>query len=294
MFPGAAMGSRFAEPGELGAGCWRDVAFHLPRLAALSPQLGTHCHASARVWLGPVVSVPSCWFYLVMKCFLEKEGAAEAKRALPGAGVVQQPEGKSLALAGRGSELSNASPSSKALPRGSGKEQAGERRGVVPVTFPFVQALQERLELLLVEDRALCVPLAQHHPGLLQTGNLKVDRADGGCWGQHSPWAPSSGLARWSHGDTAWSWSHGRSPAHSSVWCSPKQPPPPALMAKDGTSLTPRLGSGFLPPPCVPGQQLPRVAVSLKMRHREGAAVQPPLCRQEARLPIWARFKIEF
>lgn len=29
----------------------RDMAFHLPRLAALSPRLGTHHHASARVWL---------------------------------------------------------------------------------------------------------------------------------------------------------------------------------------------------------------------------------------------------
>lgn len=72
---------------------------------------------STRVRLSQVVSVPSCWFYLVMKCFLGKEGAAEAKQALPGAGAVQQPEGKRLALAGRGSVLSNTFPSSEAMPR---------------------------------------------------------------------------------------------------------------------------------------------------------------------------------
>lgn len=60
-------------------------------------------------------------------------------------------------------------------------------RGVVPVTFPFVQALQEWLELLLVEDCTLRVPLPQHHPGLLQPGDLEVKGADIGCWGSAAP-----------------------------------------------------------------------------------------------------------
>lgn len=161
--------------------------------------------------------MPSCWFYLVMKCFLGKEGADEAKRALLGAGVVQQPEGKCLALAGRSSGLLEGSLSSKAVPGWSRKVQAGKRRGVASVTFPFIQALQEWLELLFVEDRTLRVPLPQHHPGLLQPGDLKADGADGGCWGQCSLWAPSSGLTGCSYGDTAWSWSHGPQPAAPST-----------------------------------------------------------------------------
>lgn len=262
--------------------------------------------------------VPSAWHALPCECeglaqlscicaqllvlfsyeMLSWEGrGSQGQRALPGAGVVQQPEGKRLALAGRGSELSNTSPSSKAVPGQSRKEQAGERRGIAPVTFPFVQALQEWLELLLIEDCALRVPLPQHHPSLLQPGDLKVDGADGaggagdgGCWGQHSPWTPGVGLAGCSQGAQAGP----RAMAPSCACCSPKQPPSPALTARDSTSLALRLRSGFLSPPHAPGQQLPHIAAALKMRRREGAAVPPPLCRQEARLPSWARFKIEF
>lgn len=203
--------------------------------------------------------MPSHWFYLVMKCFLEKEGAAEAKRALPGAGAVQQPEGKHLALAGRGSELSNTSPSSKAMPRRSGKEQAGERRGVAPVTFPFVQALQEWLELLLVEDRALRVPLPQHHPGVLQPGDLKVDGADGGCWGQRSPWALRSGLPGCSQGGTAWPRSHGPQLCTQQCLLLPKTAS--STSAQGQRQHTPGTEAGFSifpPSPC------PRTAASLR------------------------------
>lgn len=67
-------------------GCWRDMAFHLPQLAALSPQLGTHCRVSARLWLGQVVFVPSRWFYLVMKCFLGCWGCSAARGEASGTG----------------------------------------------------------------------------------------------------------------------------------------------------------------------------------------------------------------
>lgn len=62
-----------------------------------------------KVWLSRVMFVPSCWFYLVMKCFLWKEGAAEAKQTLPGPGAAQQPEGKHLAL-GKGLSSQMCSP----------------------------------------------------------------------------------------------------------------------------------------------------------------------------------------
>lgn len=65
-------------------------------------------------------------------------------------------------------------------------------------------------------------------------------------------------------------------------------------MARDGTALAQRLCSGFLLPPCAPGQQLPHVAVALKMRHREGAAIPPPLCRQEADFPAGLDLKLNF
>lgn len=174
-FPGAAMRSRFADHRAPGT---RDTWLFIFPTGCPVPWFGTHRHASMRVWL-------SCWFYLVTKCFLGKEGANEARQALLNARVVQQPEGKCLALAGRGSELSV-----MPCPDKSGKEKASEIRAVAPVTFPFIQALQEWLKLFLIEDRTLRVPLPQHHPGLLQPSDLKGDGAGRRCWRQHSFQAP--------------------------------------------------------------------------------------------------------
>lgn len=105
---------RVCRPGALRVGEMK--LFILPASDRLvSPRLGTDCHASAWVWLGPTVFVPSHWFYLVMKCFLGKEGAAEAKRARPGAGAAQRAGGKRLALLGEG-RSSQTHPRHKAVP----------------------------------------------------------------------------------------------------------------------------------------------------------------------------------
>lgn len=101
------------------------------------------------------------------------------------------------------------SHSSEAVPAQSGKEQAGRGKGVSPVTFPFIQALQEWLQLLLIEDCTLCVPLPQDYPSLLQPGNLKVDGADGECWRWHSHQVPNSGITGHSERCTVWPWNHG-------------------------------------------------------------------------------------
>lgn len=52
------------------------------------PWFGTHCHVSTIVCL-------SCWFYLVMKCFLGKEGANKARQALLGRFSSQRVSGTS-------------------------------------------------------------------------------------------------------------------------------------------------------------------------------------------------------
>lgn len=58
-------------------------------------------------------------------------------------------------------------------------------RGLEPVqghtarqgaTFALIEALEKRLEFLLIQDGTLCVSLPQGHPCLLQPGNLR--RAD--------------------------------------------------------------------------------------------------------------------
>ena len=58
-------------------------------------------------------------------------------------------------------------------------------------TFALIEALEEWLERLLIEDGALCVSLPQGHPCLLQPGNLgrsDYERlaSEGACWG-HRP-----------------------------------------------------------------------------------------------------------
>lgn len=208
-FPRAAMRSRFAEHR---APSIRDTWLFISPTGCPVPRFGTRCHASTMVWL-------SCWFYLVMKCFLGKEGANEARRALLSAGRFS-------------SQRVSAMSWDRVRADKSGKEKANETRGVAPVTFPFVQVLQEWLELLLVEDCTLGVALPQHHPGLLQPGDLQGHGAGGGCW-EHQGEQPDPGATV-------------PSLAHNSVCCSQKQPPPRVLMARHGTSLALRLGLGFL------------------------------------------------
>lgn len=52
-------------------------------------------------------------------------------------------------------------------------------RGSRSGTFAFIEAPEEGLELLLVQDGALRVPLAQGHPRLLQPGNLRRAEREG-------------------------------------------------------------------------------------------------------------------
>lgn len=212
-----------------------------------------HPHVSATAWLGR-------WVCLVRKGFLGKEGAAEAKRALRGGSAAT---GKCLALSGRGAELPNTSPPPRLWMKGEGAGRR-ERRGAPPFTFPFVQALQERLQLLLVEDRALRVPLPQHHPGLLQPGDLEAHGADGRCWGHRALGSQSA--------------PRGAQPGPGAV------PPHPCtaqrlLPPKPGTSPAPSPGSG-----CVPAARAPRQQRrSGPEDERQGGAAPPPLCGQEAK-----------